>query len=434
MHGELREFSKYVSLNVMGMIGLSCYILADTFFVANGVGADGLAALNLAIPIYSFVHGSGLMIGVGGATKYAVLRSRDNKEDADKVFGASVVIGIVVALLFMMTGLLLPEKIAGLVGAEGNVFEMTNTYIKVILLFAPAFMLNDIFICFVRNDKNPSLAMAAMVSGSMSNIVLDYILIYPFKMGILGAVLATGIAPVISMAILSMHLKRKEHFEFAKADSYIRQVRQITALGVPSLITEVASGVVMMVFNFLILSAEGNIGVAAYGIIANISLVVISIYTGIAQGMQPLASRAFGSGREPSKLLKYAVVTTLALSAVVYCGVFVFAGPIAAAFNGEHNEALQQMAETGLRLYFTAMPFAGLNIIFSMFFTATERPVPAQIISLLRGIILIVPIAFAAAYIGGLMGIWLALAVTELLVLLVALGLYTKRKSSLEVR
>ena len=76
-----KEFAKYSSLNVLGMLGLSCYILADTFFVAKGLGSDGLAALNLAIPVYSFIHGGGLMAGIGGGVKYAVEKSRNNHDE-----------------------------------------------------------------------------------------------------------------------------------------------------------------------------------------------------------------------------------------------------------------------------------------------------------------------------------------------------------------
>ena len=144
----LGEFMRYTSLNVLGMIGLSCYILADTFFIARGLGSDGLAALNIAIPVYSFVHGCGMMLGMGGATKYSIFR-----------------VGIF-ALIFVLMGLGFSGNITSLLGADGDIFEMTKTYLMVVLLFAPAFMTNDFLLCFVRNDGNPGLAMTAMLTGS----------------------------------------------------------------------------------------------------------------------------------------------------------------------------------------------------------------------------------------------------------------------------
>lgn len=288
----LKEFSQYVILNICGMIGLSCYILADTFFVSNGLGPNGLTALNLAIPIYSFVHGSGLMFGMGGATKYSIYRGQKAYKNADKSFSNTIYIMSALAVTFMLTGIFFSGQLTRLLGADKNVYHMTKTYIQVILLFAPAFMANDALICFVRNDGNPKLSMLGMLTGSFSNIILDYIFIFPLNMGIFGAVLATGSAPVISLMILSKHwLTKQNQFHFVRIKPSFRLIGNIISLGVPSFITEMASGIVMIVFNTIILHLQGNIGVAAYGVVANLSLVVISIYTGIAQGTQPILSK-----------------------------------------------------------------------------------------------------------------------------------------------
>lgn len=193
------------------MIGLSCYILADTFFVSNGLGANGLTALNLAIPIYSFVHGSGLMLGMGGATKYSIYRGLKEYKNADRSFSNTMCVMLVLAVIFMLTGIFFSERITRLLGADKDVYNMTKTYLQVILLFAPAFMANDTLICFVRNDGNPGLSMIGMLTGSFSNIVLDYIFIFPLNMGISGAVLATGSASVISLIVLSKHWITKQN-------------------------------------------------------------------------------------------------------------------------------------------------------------------------------------------------------------------------------
>lgn len=305
-HTAFTEFMQYTALNVLGMIGLSCYILADTFFVSKGLGADGLAALNLAIPVYSFIHGTGLMLGIGGATKYSILKGQKMSCDTNTVFTNTVYTGILAAFIFMAAGFFLSGDITSLLGADTAVFSMTKTYLRVIMLFAPAFILNDICICFVRNDGNPRLSMFAMLTGSLSNIILDYLFIFPLDMGIFGAVLATGMAPVISMLVLSIHwLKGKNRFYLQKTGMSPELIFSILPLGFPSLITELASGIVMIAFNRIILRLQGNTGVAAYGVVANLSLVVLSIYTGIAQGMQPLVSRFYGKGGHRRKKSGY---------------------------------------------------------------------------------------------------------------------------------
>ena len=431
-NSPIRDFAKYASLNVLGMLGLSCYILADTFFISKGLGADGLTALNLAIPIYSFVHGTGLMLGMGGATKYAILRSQ-GEGGCNRIFTNTVAFAGLFALLFVLAGLLFSPQIASLLGADSDVFSMTSTYLRVVLLFSPAFLLNNILLCFVRNDGKPQLSMLGMLGGSFSNIVLDYVFIFPLQMGIFGAVLATGLAPVISMAILSPHLlSQNRAFAFEPCRPSLSLLGSTASLGLPSLITEVSSGIVIMVFNAIILSLQGNVGVAAYGIIANLSLVVIAIYTGIAQGIQPLISRAHGyRDRKGAVLfLRYALITMSLLSCLIYLGVVLFAQPLAQIFNSENNEQLQDIAVAGLKLYFTGCIFAGFNIILSVFFTSSERERPAHLIALFRGFFLIIPASFLLSALWGMAGIWLAFPATECLVAFAGLFFFLQYKKS----
>lgn len=422
-----REFLKYSSLNVLGMIALSCYILADTFFVSKALGADGLAALNLAIPVYSFINGSGLMIGMGGGIKYSIAKSQGAAQRADQTFTNSAVLTAVIAACFFLTGLLASGSLALLLGADGTVYEMTRTYLQVILLFAPMFMTNNLLLCFIRNDGAPQLSMAAMITGSLSNVVLDYVFMFPFGMGIFGAVLATGMAPVISILVLSPYLfRRKNQFHLRKCRISGKLALGIFSSGLPSLITEVSSGIVMIVFNTIILGIAGNIGVAAYGVIANLSLVVMSIYTGISQGIQPLLSSGYGTGnrKKTQSVLRYALVSAVLISVVVYVCVFFGADPIAAVFNSEQNATLQRIAVTGLKIYFTACVFAGFNIILSVYFTSTENALPAHIISILRGFVVIIPMAFLLSAAAELTGVWAAFPATELIVSLIGAGLF----------
>lgn len=422
-----RQFLWYVSLNVCGMLGLSGYIFADTFFVANGLGANGLAALNLAIPVYSFIHGTGLMLGMGAATKYSILKGQRETKRASELFSGALCLGAAAAVCFVLAGILLAGRFAALLGADGEVFEMTRTYIRVILLFSPAFLANDILLCFVRNDGSPGLSMCGMLVGSVANIVLDYIFIFPLRMGILGAVLATGIAPLIGIGISSCHwLSGKSQVSFQGISLSPGLSAGIVSLGVPSLITELASGIVMIVFNSIILGLRGNIGVAAYGVVANLSLVVTAIYTGVAQGTQPMISGCFGRGdqKSVSRLTVYAMVTVILISIGLYAVFFAAADPVVSIFNSEHNMKLQEIAVEGMRLYFTAILFVGVNIILSMFFTSTERALPAQMISLSRGFFVVIPAAIVLSGLFGMTGAWLSYPVAEGIVMLPGITLY----------
>jgi putative MATE family efflux protein len=425
----LKEFFYYTALSVLGTLGVSCYILADTFFVSKGLGTNGLAALNLAIPVYNFIHGTGLMLGIGGATIFSVFKSQNKKTLGNHTYTNTLYLAAFCSLAFVLAGFFCSKQLAASLGAAANTLDMTNTYIKWLLLFSPAFIFNDILLCFVRNDENPKLSMAAMITGSFANILLDYIFIFPMRLGIFGAIFATGLSPIISIVMMLPHwIKHKNTFHPIKSKIKADMIRQELSLGFPSLITQVSSGIVMIVLNIIILKLKGNTGVAAYGIIANISLVITAVYTGIAQGVQPLISRSYGAGNSSQirMVFHYAMTTMLIISCAVYFLIFLFAQPIAAVFNSENNMDLQNTAETGLRIYFTSAVFTGYNIILAIFFTSVKKAAPAHILTLLRGFILIIPMAFLLSAIWEMTGVWLVYPITEFLVAL--LGFLTYKR------
>lgn len=430
---HFREFFRYTTLNIAGMMGLSCYILADTFFVSRALGATGLTALNLAIPAYNFIHGCGLMLGMGSATLYSIFSAATgSSRRGDAAFTTAFRMLCLFAAFFMCLGLFCSAPLARLLGADAVTFDMSRTYLQVMLLFSPLFLINDLLLCFIRNDGAPGLAMKATLTGNLANIILDYVFLFPMQLGIFGAVLATGFGPIISMMVLSPYFLRKRNgFHLQRSSRPDAALcRSILATGLPSLVAEISSGAVIIAFNRIILSLSGNIGVAAYGVVANLSLVVMAIYTGIAQGVQPLLSRSYGLADLPSVSLffRYAVTTAAVLSAVIYGWLYFGADFVASVFNSQRDPQLQSMAITGLRLYFTACPFAGINIITSILLTSTEHTRPANVLSMLRGLVLILPAAFLMAFLWKMNGLWLAFPATELIVFL--LGLIILRNAS----
>ena len=429
-----RAFTKFVSLNILGMVGLSCYILADTFFVSKGLGMKGLAALNLAIVIYSLIQAVALMIGIGGATKFTVLKTQGNNYEAEEVFTHCTVSALVLGTLFAFCGITASAKISMILGANSDTFTMTNVYVKTIMCFAPFFILNTVLIAFLRNDGAPRLAMSCMLFGSFANIVLDYIFIFPLNMGMFGAAFATGIAPILSISLMYLHFSqgtnqlrlRKSRFSFA-------HLRNISALGISAFVSEISFGTILMIFNIVILNIAGTTGVAAYGIIANIAFVTNAIFVGIGQGIQPLASKAHGEGdsRRLQLILKYALVLSAAVWALIYLGITFFTDGIIAVFNSENNRALRDYAACGLVIYFSGFAAAGLNIIITAFLSAAESSRAAFVLSMTRGFAAIVPLVLVLPHFWGIIGVWLVFPVAESLTLALAVkSLLVQRKLS----
>jgi len=415
----LREFSKYVSLNVLGMICLSCYIIVDTFFISKALGAIGLAALNFSIVIFSIMHGFGLMVGIGGATRYSVLRSKGRHDKVDSIFTHSLLTGLTLAVIFVVTGLFLTVPISKMLGADLTTLPLTEVYIRTILLFAPFFFLNNILVAFIRNDNNPKLAMAGMVTGSFTNIALDFIFLFPLNMGMFGAALATGLSLVLSVCVLSLHFwKRKNEFSLCKCKIRIKKIINIMFLGSSAFVGELSFAISLITFNLVILNIAGNIGVAAYGIVANIALIAITIFTGIAQGIQPLVSRGHGSGDSflIKKVLKYAVIVVFSISLLVYCFIYIYSDFIVSIFNSEANSILASLANNGLKLFFTGILFAGINIVAAAFFSAITDAKTGLIISILRSCVILIPMVIVLSMILQMNGVWLSFVITELIV------------------
>lgn len=153
----LKEFFKYVSANVIAMIGLSCYILADTFFISLSLGKTGLASLNLALPSFSIVFSIGLMFGIGGSTKFAIYKGAGDVKSANRVFTHTVFVVACFAVVFVLLGAFLSGPVASFLGADGETFSGSKTYVQIILCFAPFFMFNNVLQNFIRNDARPDL-------------------------------------------------------------------------------------------------------------------------------------------------------------------------------------------------------------------------------------------------------------------------------------
>lgn len=416
-----QRFAKYVSQNVLGMIGISLYILADTFFIAQAVGADGITALNLVLPVYNLIFAVGAMLGVGSAIRYAVAKSRGDG-DVERYFFNALFWGTVFGIIFMIPGILAPDKVVALLGGDAGIVAVGAPYTRIFMLFSPCFIWNSVCNAFVRNDGAPGTAMAATLLSSLFNIVMDYVLMFPLGLGMTGAALATACSPVVGVLICSIHLRKRTcgvtlrpQKPSAGCLAYACQV------GVSAFVGEISSGVITVAFNMMILRLAGNVGVAAYGVVANTSLVAVSIFNGVSQGSQPLLSEFYGNGDRENvrRVLCMGIVTALVLAVLIVSGVFLGADGIVAVFNSERDAQLAAYAGRGLRLYFTGFLFAGVNIVGTGVLSATEEARWAFVTSVLRGFVAILIAVFTLSALFGMDGVWMAFPAAEAVTLAV---------------
>ena len=401
------------------MVCLSCYIIVDTYFISQALGADGLAALNISAAVFGILFGFGLMIGIGGAIDYSILKGKGEGGEADSTFTHSMLTGLLISIVFSIIGVFFTAPLATLFGADETILPMAHAYMTAILGFAPLFILNSILVAFIRNDNNPRLAMAGMVTGSLSNIALSYLFLFPLNMGMFGAAFASVCSMFLGICVLSLHfIMKRNGFRIRKGKIRIKKAANILFLGSSAFINDLSLSIALITFNLVILGIEGNIGVSAYGIVANIAFIVIAVFGGVAQGVQPLLSKGHGFGDSAliKQVLKYAIMVVLALSVAVYAFVYVFSPQIISIFNSEGNDTLALLADRGLRTYFVGFLFAGLNIIASAFFSAVANAKTGLLISVLRGCVIIIPMAITLSALYGMTGIWLSFVLSELVV------------------
>lgn len=403
----LKQFFKYISQSIAGMIGISVYILADTFFISVHSGADGLAVLNLILPVYGLVYAIGAMIGIGSATRYTINKAR--QENTDFYFTQSVFWCLICSIPFILTGVFAPEKFLEILGGDRQLISLGRGYLRIMLITTPLFMSNYTFTAFARNDHATSRAMAGAIAGSMFNIVFDYIFMFPMGLGLSGAALATAFSPAITMLICTTHyLGSKNHVGFKWKSPSLKHLISCCQLGISAFVGELSSAIITIIFNMLLLGIAGNIGVAAYGVIANLSLVAMSIFNGLAQGAQPLISKNYGKGnlKNVKNLLKWSLISCLILEIIIVFISWGFTDNLIGIFNSENNLELLKYAHTGLRIYFLGFLFAGINIMLVAYFSATDNALPAITGSLMRGIFAIVFCAVILSEILGINGVW----------------------------
>lgn len=246
-----KKLRSYIIPNVLAMTGTSCYVLADTFFISMAQGANGITALNLVLPVYGLMFAIGSMIGIGSATRYSLRRALDPAE-ADGYFSNSLFWALLASLPFAAAGLWFPDAVLRWMGADEVILGVGLTYMRIALCFAPCFMLNYTFTAFVRNDGAPNVAMAATLTSGIFNIIFDYVLMFPLGMGMAGAALATGLSPVVSMLICSVHFfSPSNHIRLVRRAPSVRRLVRSCSLGIVAFVGEMSSGITTMVFNFI---------------------------------------------------------------------------------------------------------------------------------------------------------------------------------------
>lgn len=431
-------FFRYLIPGVLSSIAVSLYVFVDTMFVGIGVGRDGLTALNISVPLFTLFSSIFLCVGIGGSNILSIMKERKNYIDANKIFTSSILFAIIVGFIISILGIVFVDKIGVFLGTTDEIKPLFREYFTILVGFTWAFLIAGVLGCFIRNDGNPKLVMISTVTANIVNVIFDYIFIFIFNLGMTGAVLATVMSPIVNICILLTHFKSKNNtLKINKFKIDFGIIRKILSNGFGTFILEFCRGISIFLFNTVLINIGGNIYVAAYGIILNVSYVIISIFSGIAQSTQPIISSNFGANKfsRCKKALKYGVMTSVIFGILSYIFVFIFSKEISSIFTKSGDLELINITSNGMKIYFIACLFIAFNIVVIYFFQSINQSKKSIIISLLYTVLFVILGFIILVPKLNITGVWLVLPFSETLGFLAcSITLYmTKFKNKKEI-
>lgn len=424
-----KKFIHYLLPSVAAMWVYSIYTMVDGIFVGRGVGPTALASVNIAMPYINFVFASSMFFSTGASTIISISLGKKEFKDANETFSLNLISMIIFSLTISILSYLNLDKIALFLGATESTLPFVLSYLKVIIFFNVFFIVSYCLEVLTKTDGFPYLAIIGVVLSAITNIVLDYILVLKLNFGVEGAALATGISQVISTIFFFSHFLRKtSKLKLIKFSFNFSTIKRIIYIGFPDALTELTSGIVILLFNQSILKYIGESGIVTYSVICYVSTLVLMTMIGVTQGMQPLSSFYFGCKDTKSikSLLKMSLKTITLASIIVFFISFIFAKEIVNIFIRKENIDLFLYSIKAFRIFSFSFLILGFNILISGFCASIERPLYATIISLSRGFILVSIVLVTMGFLFGGAGIWFTTIISESLSLIISLIILKK--------
>lgn len=414
------------------MIFTSIYGIVDGIFVSNLVGSDSFAAVNLTVPILMIMASVGFMFGTGGSALVSKILGEGDKEKANELFSMLTYLLVAIGVVFTIGGLILLRPVASLLKAEGDILEDCVIYGSTLMFSMIPFLLQHYFQSFLIVAEKPNMGLVVSLCAGITNIVLDFLFIYVFKMGLFGAAIATAISECVGGIVpLTFFIVSKDSpLKLRKAKFDGKAVFQTCTNGSSEMLTHISLSAVNMLYNFQLMKFIGSDGVVAYGIIMYVSFTFISAFLGYSIGSAPIVSYHYGAGNvdELKNLLKKSLRLVIGAS-VVLTILAELASKLLASIFVSYDPNLLELTTRAIQIYSISFLFSGFSIYASSFFTALNNGVVSAIISFLRTLVFEVVAILVLPLILGLNGIWLAVVIAELAaVILSATLLFVNRK------
>ncbi len=414
-----RTFVRYLVPSLVGMLLMAVNFVVDGVMVGNRLGPVALAGVGIAQPVYTVFLAMSIWIGVGAATLYSQHMGAKLYEQAQHIFTQALFLIFGSTLIIGVTALFFREPLAYALGANADTYPYVSRYMHVLLLFGFVFTIENTLSVFVRNDGNPNLAMVSLMTTALVNIALNYVFLYVFNWGVTGAALSTILAAVLGILVLCLHFFTKtNHLRFVRSTFDKRLFVRSVVIGFPSFLSEVGISVFTLAHNVTLKYIAGTDGVAAFSVLNYVHSVMLMAFLGLGAAIQPLISYFHGAqnrARE-QQTMKIAIWTAVAAGSLSFLVGLLAARPIVAIF-GDFPQDIMALAVTGVRLFFIAYLFMGVNFVMMTYYQSIGHVGMATWITAAREIVVMLAFLLILPPLFGINGVWLAIPLSEIVVL-----------------
>ena len=392
---------KYSVPAIIGMMVNALYNVVDRMFIGNipGVGPLAITGLGVTMPIMTIILAFGMLIGVGSATNISIKLGQKRKEEAESIIGNAISLSVIIGILITVIGILFSNSILKAFGASDATLVYAKAYISIILFGSVFNILGMMFNNIIRGDGNPKLSAIIMTVGCATNIVLDALFIFGFNMGIQGAAFATVISQAVTALWgISYYLRGKSNLKFRKSSLKLNKniIKAICAIGSAPFAMQIAASMIQVLNNQALSTYGGDLSIGAMATISSIAMIFLMPSFGLVQGMQPIVGFNYGA-KNYDRAKKTFIISVLASTSF-----FVVVG----MFNKDAE--LMNITINGLRKYTLALPMIGISIVGTNYIQSTGRAKMAMVLSLLRQVIILIPMILILPKFLGLDGVWFA--------------------------
>ncbi|WP_220719318.1 MATE family efflux transporter [Agarivorans litoreus] len=412
------QFWRYSIPSVVAMIVSGIYLIVDGMFIGQVLGAEGLAAINLAWPIIFLVTGLGLMVGVGGGALISIASGEGKTSKAQSLLSHAFLLMLIMAVLFSAILALLGAKPITLQGASGNIQVMAESYLGILGNGALVVLFSCALPILIRNDNSPNFATLLMIVGALANIGLDYLFIVKWDWQLAGAAYATlGAQALVMFLAIAYFFSRYSSLSFQVSGFCLKPkyLANISNLGLSSFFTTVYTAFITLVHNYLFLRYGSVTDTGAYAIVLYLSVIYYFIAEGFANGMQPLISYNFGAKRYDNVLkvmaLGFSIILGSGVAAVFLMNLF---SELSVSIFNNDDPVLLDATVSGIRLHLWAMPLDGLIFTGAVVFQSINRANRASFISV-GNMAIQLPFMLLLPATYGVVGIWLVMPLSTVI-------------------